>query len=306
VTTGGEPAVIRAWRRRLGDPGDPLRAALVIVIAWLTFLITTLAALEVDAGARSALAGRTADAIGASAAGRDAAGVIQTGMDLGVVRRWAETLCEAGWAEEVINPDAPAPGAPGDRPGDVQDRELVAELLRIDRELLVWAQEQSPLFAPPYFDGAGVDTDIARLDAERNVGPRARAVEERGLALAESAAWSRRASDYLTAITTVAAGLFFLGVAVALKGIARRILAVSGIVAGLVAMGMAAVVTLQPVDRVPAAAVDAVVEARWPAARPPGRTRARSTSATVATGRSRSTQRSEPSRWRRGMHRRTW
>jgi tetratricopeptide (TPR) repeat protein len=263
VTTGGEPAVVRAWRRRLGDRSDPSRAALVVLIAWLTFLITILAALQVDAGARSAIAGRTADSIGASAAGRDAAGVIRTGTDLGVVRRWAETLFEAGWAEEVINPEASgSPQAPGDRPGDVQDRELVMELLRIDRELLAWAQEQSPLFAPPYFDGAGVDTDIARLDAERNVGPRARAAEERGLALAESAAWSRRAGDYLTAITTVAAGLFFLGVAVALKGNARRILAVSGIVAGLAAIGMAAMVALQPVDRVPPAAVDAVVEAR--------------------------------------------
>ncbi len=263
VTAGGDSAVVRAWRRRLGDRSDPMRAALVIVIAWFTFLITTLAALQVDAGARSAIAGRTADSIGASAAGRDAAGVIQTGMDLGVVRRWAETLFEAGWAEEAIDPDASgAPQAPGDRPGDIQDTELVTELLRIDRELLVWAQEQSPLFAPPYFDGAGVDTDIARLDAERNVGPRAMAAEQRGLALAESAAWSRRAGDYLTAITTVAAGLFFLGVAVALKGNARRILAVSGLVAGLVAMIMAAVVTLQPVARVPAAAVDAVVEAR--------------------------------------------
>lgn len=263
MTTDGEPGLVRAWRRRLGDQGDPLRAVLVVVIALLTFLITALAALQVDAGARAAIAGRTADAIGASADGRDAAGVIQTGMDLGVVRRWAETLFEAGWAEEVIDPGASgSPQAPGDRPGDVQDRELVEELLRIDRELLVWAQEQSPLFAPPYFDGAGVDTDIARLDAERNVGPRARAAEDRGLALAESAAWSRRAGDYLTAITTVAAGLFFLGVAVALKGVARRILAVSGIVAALVALGIAAVVTLQPVDRVPAAAVDAVVEAR--------------------------------------------
>ena len=240
-----------------------MRAALVVLIAWLTFLITTLAALQVDAGARSAIAGRTADSIGASAAGRDAAGVIQTGMDLGVVRRWAETLFEAGWAEEVIDPDSSgSPQGPVDRPGDVQDPQLVTELLRIDRELLVWAQEQSPLFAAPYFDGAGVDTDIARLDADRNVGPRARATEERGLALAESAAWSRRAGDYLTAITTVAAGLFFLGVAVALKGNARRILAISGIVAGMVAMGMAAVVALQPLDRVPAAAVDAVVEAR--------------------------------------------
>lgn len=258
-----EARVVRAWRRRLGDQTEPLKAALVIVIAAFTFLITTLAALQVDAAGRSAMAGRTADTIGASAAGRDAAAVIQTGTDLGVVRRWAQTLFEAGWAKGVIDGGAPGvPQAPGDRPGDVQDRELVAELLQIDRDLLVWAQAQSPLFAPPYYDGAGVDTDIARLDAERNVGPRARAAEERGLALAESAAWSRRASDYLTAITIVAAGLFFLGLAVALKAIPRRILASAGIVAGLVAIGLAAVATFQPVDRVPAAAVDAVVEAR--------------------------------------------
>ena len=255
-------AISRWWRRRLSDRSDPGKASLVIVIAALTFLITTLAALQVDVGARAALAGRIGASIGAAEVGRDAAGVIQMGTDLGVVRRWAETLFEAGWAQDII--DGGPPGGPeaSGRPGDVLDRDLAAELVRIDKELLLWAREQSPLFAPPYFDGAGVDIDMARLEAERNTGPRARAVEERALALAESAAWAQRADHYLTAITIVAVGLFFLGLAVALKGIARRILAVAGLVAGLLAVGIAVVVTFPPVDRVPSAAVDAIVEAR--------------------------------------------
>ena len=197
------------------------------------FLITALAALQVHAGAHSANAGRRADAIGATAAGRDAAAMIETGTDLGVVdagpRRSSR---QAGRRGSSIATKAPFPRRPATSPATRRIPELAAELLRIDRELIAWAQAQSPLFAPPYFDGIGVDTDIARLDAERNVGPRARAVEERRIALAEAAAWSRRAGDYVTAITIVAAGLFFLGLAVAFKGIPRRILAAAGIVSG--------------------------------------------------------------------------
>ena len=78
------------WQRRLADDQEPFQASLVLLIAVLTVLTTVLAGLQVDAGARAAVAERRAEAISAAGAGDRAEGLIQTNSDLGVYRRWIE------------------------------------------------------------------------------------------------------------------------------------------------------------------------------------------------------------------------
>jgi hypothetical protein len=182
-----------AWRRQLADDQDPFKAVLVLVIAALTVLAAALAALQVDAGANSATAGRAADAIGARAAGQSTGALIQTNTDLGVYRRWLELRFDTVWARQAGEGDATLPGD-----GDGIDPKLAAELLRIDQELAEWARLQSPLLQPPYKAAEqSAATDLARLDAERNVGPTARAAHERRIAQAESAGWGDRGADYV-------------------------------------------------------------------------------------------------------------
>ena len=251
-----------AWGTRLADDQDPFTAVLVLVIAALTFLTASLAALQIDAGANAATAGRSADAIGADAAGRSTGALIQTNSDLGVYRRWLELRYDTVWAQQVSEGGSTVAGD-----GDGVDPNLAAELLRIDRDLAEWARLQSPLLQPPYKLDAQSPTDIASLDAERNVGPSVRAAHERRIALDESAAWGGRAAGYVTAITLVAVGLFFVGLATALRGTARRILAVSGVAFGLVALLSGVAISARPIGRVPPAAIDAIVEAEMAMAR---------------------------------------
>ena len=250
------------WRGRLADDQEPFKAVLVLFIAALTFLAAALAALQLDAGANAATAGRTADAIGADAAGRSTGSLIQTNSDLGVYRRWLGLRFDTVWAQRVTEGDAVVP-----EDGDGVDPDLASELLRIDRDLAEWARRQSPLLLPPYKNDAQSPTDIASLDAERNVGPNARADQERRIALAEAASWGRRAADYVTAITLIAVSLFFVGLAAALGGTARRILAASGMAFGLVALLSGAAIAVRSIDSVPAAAVDAIVDAEMAMAR---------------------------------------
>lgn len=242
------------WRCRLADDEQPFKSVLVLFIALLTVLTATLAGLQVDASIHGATAGRTADAIGADAAGRSTGSLIQTNSDLGVYRRWLELTFDTVWAQRASESDTVVLK-------DTVDPGLATELLRIDRDLAEWARRQSPLLQPPYNADAKSPIDIASLDAERNVGPAVRADQQRRIALAEASSWGRRAADYVTAIALIAVGLFFLGLAVALGGTARRILAASGMAFGLVALLSGVAISVRPIDSVPAAAVDAMVEA---------------------------------------------
>ncbi|HET7678395.1 MAG TPA: tetratricopeptide repeat protein [Candidatus Limnocylindrales bacterium] len=247
--------LIGAWRARLTEDADASRAALALVLALLTFASAGIAGLQIEAGIRSARAAREAETIGAREVGRDVSARLQTSTDFGVYRRYASALFDRAWASREMPEES------------ASSRALRARIADIDRELEPWVRRQSPLLLPPYFDEAANTVDYAALDADRNVGPAVRALEEREARAAEAADWGARASGYVTTLTVMAVALFFLGLATTMSGVARPVLAVAGLAFGLGAAAAAALITAAPHATVPAAAIDAVVESRKNASR---------------------------------------
>jgi tetratricopeptide (TPR) repeat protein len=221
---------------------DGGRPAIAVVMACLTLVAAVLGALQADAGTAGARSSRQADVWALERTGLDATNVVGGLRDGNVFRQWFALLQEAAWAR-------------GETTSEGADLRQV--LARVDEELAAWARERSPLLQAPYFDERlGVDFNGYLAD---RASAGLRATEMARVENEAAGAWASKAASYVTALTIIAVALFFLGLAASIEARARRVLIVSGLALGALAIGWALVLRLNGVHRIAEAAVDAVV-----------------------------------------------
>lgn len=222
---------------------DTGKAGRALALSLLTLLAATVAGMEGHASLEAARSTRLAEQIALSATGESSSNVIQVGAAYGIYRRWYEELERSAWASsEAV------------KAGDPDEAARLRMLQAIDAEVAAWITTQSPLLQTPLYDPAARVSDFGAFEAEAIVRPAVEAYERRAAELAVAAAWGARASAYVTALTVIAVGLFFVGLAGTVAS-GRRFLAGAGLAFGLVAAAWVVTVALGPIHRVPDAAI---------------------------------------------------
>lgn len=226
------------------------KAASAMALALLTVLAAAVAGLQGQASLEAQRAGQIAEQIAFEAAGRDTTAVIQIGAAYGTYRRWYEELERAAWASyERLRATAP------------DEQQLLDTFQRAGNEISAWVQGQSPLLQPPYYDAATRVSDFAAYEADAMVGPSVGAAERRANELAVASAWGGKAAEYVTILTVIAVGLFFVGLSSTVRA-GRRFLGVAGVSFGVAAAAWTIAVTAQPIHRLPDSAIEHYVAAQ--------------------------------------------
>jgi tetratricopeptide (TPR) repeat protein len=238
------------------------KAAIAVTLALLTVLAATVAGLQSHASTEAQRARREADRIGLIATGEDGSAVVRVGTAYGVYRRWFEQLERANWATDQLTRDP-------DRP----DKTLLDTLSAVDSSTGAWIEHQTSLLQAPYYDRDTRISDFAAFEADRLNAPATRAAEQRRVEADVSAAWDAKASDYITVLTLLAVGLFFLGLGSTIGGRPRAFLTLAGTAFGVVSLGWTVAIMLGPIHRVPATAIERAVQSEAEQIRANGATR---------------------------------
>lgn len=251
------PGRLEALRSHLAEDADPGKAGRALALALLTLLAATVAGLQGNASLEYQRSARIAEGIALEATGAGSSRVIQVGAAYGIYRRWFEELERSAWASsEAIK--ATSEG----------DKERLEALQRIGDEVAEWIEAQTPLLQPPLYDADAGISDFAAFEAETIVGPNAIAADRRAAELAVANEWQARASNFVTALTVIAVGLFFVGLASTVT-VGRRFLAGLGVAFGVGAAMWAIAISLPPVHRIPAAAIEHLAASSVALARAP-------------------------------------
>jgi tetratricopeptide (TPR) repeat protein len=235
--------------RRHVREGDLGKAGVALALATLTVLAAVVAGLQSHASTMAQQGRREADRIGLEATGASGSTVARIGGAYGVYRRWYEDQARSFWAADQVTGDEARP-----------DRALLETLRDIDETLYEWERTQSALLQPPYYDPAIDNSDFSAFEADLLDGPSTRARQLREIEATVAAVWDAKASDYITVLTILAVGLFFLGLGATVGRRARRFLSIAGVTFGVAAAAWTLVIALGPVHRVPATAVEKLVE----------------------------------------------
>jgi tetratricopeptide (TPR) repeat protein len=225
------------------------KAGIAMALATLTVLATMVAALQGQASIEAQRGKREADRIGLEAIGRDSSATIRLGTAYGVYRRWFEQIERADWAQDqqtiYTNTD---------------ERPKLDALYQAEVAIENWTKTQSDLFGVAYKRSNG-DPDTFKYETETVYRAQRLAEEQREVETDVAAAWDGKASDYVTILTIVAVGLFFLGLASTVARRARPFLAGAGVVFGVGAAIWTVLVAVGPIHRVPQVAIDNLVSA---------------------------------------------
>jgi hypothetical protein len=241
---------IQAFLRRNLREDELTKAAIAIALATLTVLAALVAGLQGHASIEAQRGKREADRIGLEALGRDSSATIQVNTAYGVYRRWFEQIERSYWAEDQQTVALNTSTAP-----------QLDALYQAEVTLENWTKGQSSLFGATYLKSDGnPDTVAFETDVlQRN---KALAEEQRQVETEVATTWDNKASDYITILTIVAVGLFFLGLGSTVARRARPFLSTAGIVFGVAGAAWAVLVYTAPIHRVPQAAIDREVEAK--------------------------------------------
>lgn len=227
----------------LANDADVGKAGRALALALLTLLAATVAGLEGHASLEAARAGRAAESIGIETTGSASSHVIQVGAAYGVYRRWYEELQRAAWASsEVVKAQSEA------------ERASWETLQRAAAEVAAWVKTQSPLLQPPIYDPVTGLSDFPAFEAITVLEPAVLATERRAAELEVAGQWGGRAASYVTALTVIAVGLFFVGLA-STVAVGRRLLAGLGVAFGIGAALWAVAVAMPPLERTPDEAI---------------------------------------------------
>jgi tetratricopeptide (TPR) repeat protein len=225
------------------------KAGIAMSLALLTVLAAMIAALQGQASIEAQRGKREADRIGLEAIGRDSSATIQVGTAYGVYRRWFEQIERADWAQNqqtiYTNTD---------------DRPKLDALYQAEVAIENWTKTQSDLFGPQYRRPNG-NPDTYNYETAVVYRAQTLADEQRQVETDVASAWDGKASDYVTILTIVAVGLFFLGLGSTVARRARPFLAGAGVAFGVGAAIWTVLVAAAPIHRVPQAAIDQVVTA---------------------------------------------
>ncbi len=235
-----------AIRRSLRE--DELgKAGIALALALLTVLAAIVAGLQGQASIEAQRGNREADRIGLEAIGRDTTSVIQIGTAYGVYRRWFEQIERANWAQNQQTVAV-----------DSASRPQLDALYQAEVDIEAWTKAQSDLFSSTYFKGSG-NPDGAKFEADKLYRAANLAAEQRSIEAEVASAWDGKAAEYVTILTILAVGLFFLGLGSTVRRRARPMLASAGVLFGVGAAVWTIAVVTAPIHRVPGEAINQVV-----------------------------------------------
>jgi tetratricopeptide (TPR) repeat protein len=181
---------------------------IVMLIAGVAVFGAIVAALQMDANARAAEAGRRAQEQALLAVQDDVVHWFDFGHDEVVVRSWRDMLA-LGFLARL-------------RELDLSDDVLVRAQRREAQRSSVVSEsltEHSALLKPPYFDASSaVSPDQMRYLYDTVMAPRVTAGEEQAAQARVGQAWGSKSNAHQTIMTLVSVTLFLYGLALTLKG----------------------------------------------------------------------------------------
>ena len=232
------------------------KAGIAISLALLTVLAAVVAGLQGQASIQAQQGNREAQRIGLEATGRNASAVIQIGTAYGIYRRWFEQIERSNWASDQQT-----------RAANASNRPELDALQQAESQIGDWTKSQTDLLKPPYYNGTS--TDFAAFEADRLTGPEILASEQRAVEAEVASAWDGKSSDYVTILTVLAVGLFFLGLGSTVGRRARPLLASAGVLFGLASLAWTVVIAIGPIHRVPQPPIHLVGAALVALTKPP-------------------------------------
>lgn len=201
---------------------------------------TMVAALQVDAGARSAAADRDSRAYTLQANADGNAATLRYVYENNILASNQSLLILAS-LETRLSQENSVPSAALD------ERQAAARLGKIVDD----QRPLSDLLSPPYFDAASSNANLLQYFVDHQTTPAALAAERQAARREQADAWGGKGNNYTITITVLAAVVFLFGLAAILGGgIGYLFLAVGNLIAG--ASFLAVVVTmLLPVPNMP-------------------------------------------------------
>ena len=206
---------------------DHFKNRVAVIMAVLAALVTIIAYMQSDAGARDDRANRDSKRYASEALGRKVSGTARVNFDYNAAyQNWYELDLLASSAEA---------------------REEISATQRYQT-----ARDQmlplSPLLAPPYFDAETGQLDVAKYEADTYVVEIAALNEKFVAASTVKDAWDAKANTYIVVLTLLAVALFMFGLAITISTPAtRKIFVGAGVLATVVAVVWGISIATQPV-----------------------------------------------------------
>jgi tetratricopeptide (TPR) repeat protein len=195
--------------------------------------------LQNDASTKDDRANRQAQEYAFRAMGQRISGAARAGYDRGdAFRNWSELNTLALAAENGGDPAA------------------ARRYLAVAERLI----QLSPLLSEAYFDPETGEANIAKYEADSYLVNVTGLAERSATWFAVKQAWDEKANTYVVHLTILAVSLFLLGLATTISGRSRWIFVIAGLIIALIATVWGAMVYLEPVRRLPDAAIDAFAQ----------------------------------------------
>jgi hypothetical protein len=244
------PALRTRLRRLFKEDTDVRRGLTVLAIATLTLLATVAAALQQDASLNFARAQREVERLSTEVTAEGLEGLSRSSVAYAGFRRWYEQSYRLRFASDRL----------GNDPGNANAK-LWETLEKAETDIQTWTLGTSALLQPPYYEAKTFETDVYRFYQEQVAEPLQRVTQARDLEAGVAREWSGKSSNYVTILTLVAVGLFFLGLSTTLSARAGPAVALAGLAFGVFAAGWGWTVASDPVERAGSAVGERVAQA---------------------------------------------
>ena len=237
-------AASREPRDPFGLTEEQFRHVAALFIAAAACFGTIVAALQVDAGARSATADRDSRAYTLQANADGNAATLRYVYENNILASNQSLLILASLETRLAQENTLSSAA-------LDERQAAARLGKIVDD----QRPLSDLLSPPYFDPVSSNADLLQYVVDHQTTPTALAVERQAAKREQADAWGGKGNNYTITITVLAAVVFLFGLAAILGGgIGYLFLAVGNLIAG--GAFLAVVVTmLLPVPNMPEEAI---------------------------------------------------
>ena len=233
-------AASKPTKDRFGLTEEQFKHIAALFIAAAACFGTVVAALQVDAGARSATADRDSRAYTLQANADGNTATLRYVYESNMLASNQSLLILAS-LEMRLAQERTAPSAALD------DRQAAARLGQIVND----QRALSDLLSSPYFDAKTGSADVYQYVVDHQTTPIALAVEKQAAKREQADAWSSKGNNYTITLTVLAAVVFLFGLAAILAGgIGYLFLAVGNLIAGGAFLAVAVTILL-PVPNMP-------------------------------------------------------
>lgn len=235
----GEP---QSDRDRFGLTEDRFKHIVALLVGGVAFLGTMVAALNVDAGARSATADREGRVLLLQSNADETSALLQFSYEKSRVASFFSLIAQNGVETRLSQETGAAFG-----PADYQQAASRFQQIENDQRTL------SALLTPPYFGPSG--PDVLQFVVDRQITPTALATEKQAAQSEQANAWGNKQNNYTITITVLAVCVFLFGLAAIVgRGLGYVFVGVGSFIATGAFLATAITLVL-PVPAMPAEAI---------------------------------------------------